>query len=147
MGRRESNPGGVTLILSGPTAVHDATQAAQEFGLTAGLGDSDRSRLSILVEELVTNLYEHGGVMPDALVELGLFNADDGINLTLIDPGQPFDPRSAPDNPAAVDRGGGAGLRLVNAWASITDYRTTPGRNVMQLTLPVQTGSRSEPSP
>nr|WP_232307140.1 ATP-binding protein [Sphingomonas sp. Y57] len=112
--------------------------AVHGFCAEAGLDGSDVARLAIIVEELVTNLIEHGGAGAAEAIELSLAWRDEGaVALVLSDGGGAFDPREAPHDVAIPDRGGGAGLNLVRAWASILDYRSEGGRNRMELSIPV----------
>jgi len=133
---RESIPVPLQLRLSGPTAVHDATAAARDFAEAGGLDEADASRLAVVVEELVTNLYDHGGLgeEDEFFVELSLTEVD--LRLVITDPGQPFDPGGA-DNGDLPQRGGGAGLKLVRAWASQIRYQSAKGRNQLVVHLPV----------
>ena len=136
MGQRESNPGEVRLSLSGPGAIHDATRAARAYAASAGLDETDAAHLCIIVEELVTNLYDHGGVGAADVVELALAATAVGIRLTLTDPGERFDPRLAGSETPIPARGGGAGLKLLRSWASSIDYRLVDGRNRLTVNLP-----------
>jgi anti-sigma regulatory factor (Ser/Thr protein kinase) len=123
------------LELSGPSAVHDATIAARGFADGGGAGPDDVARIAIIVEELVNNLYDHAelGVTDVFTIELSLTPAE--ISLVLIDPGRSFDPRNAALDEVIPRRGGGAGLRLVRAWASSMEYQSAPGRNRLSLRI------------
>lgn len=103
------------------------------------LADDELARLSIIIEELVANLYEHGGVTAEQQVELRLASEPGGIRITILDPGTPFDPRSAPTPRARPERGGGAGIDMVSAWAEYVDYQVTDKGNRLELLLPVAT--------
>lgn len=142
MTRRESNPGEIRLRLSGPSAVHDATRAAQAFAISADLDHIDRSHLCIIVEELVTNLYDHGELEDDDVVELGLSSTAQGVSLILIDPGKQFDPRFAAIDAPVPDRGGGAGLKLVRSWARLIEYHVADGRNRLAMVIPRHASSK-----
>lgn len=94
------------------------------------------SRLCIVVEELVANLYDHGGVTEQDEVELAIAGRPGGIHVSIVDPGMPFDPWSAsPADEGGTDRGG-AGLRLVRAWGELISYRSSGGVNRLELLLP-----------
>ena len=136
MGQRESNPDEVRLSLSGPGAVHDATRTAQAYAASAGLDETDAAHLCIIVEELVTNLYDHGGLAAADVVELALAATANGTRLTLTDPGERFDPRLADSETPTPDRGGGGGLKLLRCWASEIDYQLVDGRNRLTVILP-----------
>lgn len=134
VGARESGSLSATFQLSGAGAVHAATQAAHRFGADHDLAEADIARVAIVIEELVTNLFEHGGVGA-GIVEIGLSRADDAVTIVIVDPGAPFDPRTAEVPEAPLERGGGTGIGLVRAWADIVDYRSADGRNRIELRM------------
>ena len=117
--------------------MHQANLAARNFGDRAGIDEGDRSRLAIVVEELVTNLFDHGGLTDEDVFEIELSAADAHIRLVLIDPGRAFDPRLVPDDDAIPSRGGGDGLKLVRTWASEIDYQIVGPHNRLAVALPV----------
>src|SRR6187455_905380 len=69
---RESNSDRLVLLLSGSGAATEASTAARTFGEAQWLADDELARLCIIIEELVANLYDHGGVTKDHEVELQL---------------------------------------------------------------------------
>ena len=135
MGAGESNPAAKRLSLTGPDAIHEATAAARDFAAAIAMACSDAARLAILVEELVTNLYDHGGLGMEELVEIEFTSASGEVILVVTDCGMPFDPSTGRE-PVIPARGGGAGLALVKAWASRTDYEWVAGQNRLTVTLP-----------
>ena len=118
--------------LSGAAA---AVAASRDFAERHGLARDDSVRLCIVLEELVTNIFEHGGVPVGEDAELLLEAEVDGIRILLTDGGAPFDPRTAPPEPVHKERGGGAGIQIVRNWADIVDYRRVDGRNQLELKL------------
>ena len=139
MATRESIPAPLQVSLAGPTAVHDATTAARAFAEEGGVADADVARLAVVVEELVTNFYDHGEISheDEIFVELSLTEVD--LRLVITDSGRPFDPGKA-DNGDLPERGGGAGLKLVRAWASHIRYQSADGSNQLVVHLPVHRG-------
>ena len=135
MGAGESKSRAVTI--GGEDAVHEATVAARSFATDAALAGDDAARLCIVVEELVTNLYEHGGVTGGDRVGLTLAREAGGIMIVLTDPGSFFDPRTTGDG-AVPDRGGGAGVNLARAWTTILAYGSIGGVNELRLLLPLR---------
>lgn len=109
--------------------MHEATSAARAFADGAGINAADSARLAILVEELVTNLYDHGGLNAGDVFAIELSTTATEINVVLIDSGRAFDPTLPALDPTIPERGGGAGLKLVRAWASQIDYQTIDGQN------------------
>ena len=138
MGARESSPGQLHCTVAGPRAVADATTAARAFAADQGIADSDVSRLCVVVEELVANLYDHGGVTGGDRVDLSLFRASEGIRILLGDTGRPFDPRTATSSRTRPARGGGAGIAIVKAWTRFVDYTVHPGGNRLELFMPIE---------
>ena len=121
--------------MAGPTALGDAIASTRRFGLELELKARDLARLCIVVEELITNLCEHGVCETEREITLELFRHPCGLNLVFEDNGAPFDPRtaSAPDD--LPHRGGGAGLRLVRAWSEIVGYESGDDGNRLELLL------------
>ena len=107
----------------------------------AGIPQPDTARLAIVVEELVANLYDHGGLSDDDAVEIELSAGPDAISLLLTAPGPPFHPRQSQADDEVPERGGGAGLKLVQAWSLSIDHEHFEGRNRWTVMLPF--GSRS----
>jgi serine/threonine-protein kinase RsbW len=122
--------------LRGPDSVHLAVMMVHEFCAAHALQPDCRARLAIVVEELMMNLVDHGGLGTDDVVEIGLQREHEAVHMLMIDHGTPFDPRRAAGDAPIPDRGGGAGLAFVNAWTEIVDYRTSDGANRLELRLP-----------
>lgn len=137
MSARESDLDRLSRRVRGKDAVIQASEAAREFGQAQWLGEDELARLCIVVEELVANLYDHGGVAEADEVELSLSSEPDGIGVILVDPGVPFDPWEAPQPIVMPERGGGAGIGIVRAWAQLVDYRVTEQGNRLELLLPL----------
>ena len=136
MSTRESIPEPLRLAFAGRSAIEDATLAARDFAQNSGIEEANASRLAIVVEELVANLYDHGGLKTDDQIVLELSLTESEILLTLGDPGMPFDLRLADLDQPAKAGSGGAGLRLVTTWATHAEYQTSGGQNLLSLRLP-----------
>jgi serine/threonine-protein kinase RsbW len=80
---------------------------------------------------------DHAGLAEGAAIEMTLVLDAGTIRLTLIDPAPPFDPRLmlAPDA-LPPERGGGAGLAMLRAWAQVERYDRDGDRNILVLSLP-----------
>jgi anti-sigma regulatory factor (Ser/Thr protein kinase) len=135
MSARESYPERISHALQGGGAIGDAVAAARGFGEAHQLAKAAIARLCIIVEELVANLYDHGG-QPDAQ-PIGLsLSAEPGvIRVIITDQAAPFDLRGAISGRS--ERGAGAGLDLVRAWAQIVGYDVTDQGNRLELLLPL----------
>jgi serine/threonine-protein kinase RsbW len=136
MSPRESYSDGMTCQLGGHDVVSQASQAAREFAETQGLSSDDSARICVVIEELIANLIDHGGLTEQDTVELSLGNEAEGIRVVIADHGKPFDPWSAPPNHEQPERGGGVGIEIVRAWAIFIDYAVTAEGNRLELLLP-----------
>ena len=141
MGRRDSIPAPLRYVLSGPGALKLGMEPVHRFAAAARLSQADSARLAVVVEELANNLYEHGGVEEGDRCEIELVCRPGELELKLTDPGRPFDPRGHDGDGDIPDRGGGAGLNLVRAWASEIDYASSGGMNRLTVHLPIRTES------
>ncbi len=137
MNTRESGEDRTTCRISGTTAVTQASDAARAFAEAQWLGEDEVARLCIIIEELVANLYDHGGVSREEEVILSLASEPKGLAISIVDPGTPFDPRQPRGKTAQPDRGGGAGIDIIRSWALITSYEVTDEGNRLELFLPL----------
>lgn len=138
MSRRESNSKPVTCVLSGRNAVGEAARAARLFGEAQQLTADECARVCVIIEELIANLHDHGGLTEKDRVELTLASEPAAIRIVITDRAKPFDPRSARPQTPRPERGGGAGIDLVRAWAQFVDYTVTPDSNRLELLLPIR---------
>ena len=137
MSRRESNSDRVECQLQGSKAVRDALGAARRFGEAQQLSEDELARLCIIIEELIANLYDHGGLKEEDKVEMRIGREPDGIRIIIADPGKPFDPRSVAPRRERPERGGGAGIDIIRSWAQFVDYSATQDGNRLELMLPI----------
>lgn len=135
MGSRDSKSPSVTIGCNGVDAVSRMVAGAQDFAVQCRLDSGHAARLAIMIEELVTNLVEHGGIGEHGVIELVLSQEDGVIAIALSDTGEAFDMRSAKAGETIPERGGGAGIDLVRAWADIVDYQSTNGENRLILKM------------
>ena len=128
----------MTCRLQGRNAVSEASAKARAFGNAQWLTEDELARLCIVVEEWIANLYDHGGLSETDEVELSLVTEPDGIRIAVVDPGPPFDPREIPAKVERPERGGGAGIGIMRAWAQFVSYEATAKGNRLELLLPLR---------
>ncbi|MCL6698330.1 ATP-binding protein [Sphingomonas sp. NSE70-1] len=138
MSPRESNSDHLSRSLSGDRAIIEATEAAREFGESQWLNDDELARLCVVVEELVANLYDHGGLSAKDEVALDFQVEPEGIRVCISDTGAAFDPWQAPRKAGAPERGGNVGIDIVREWASYISYSPSPDGNRLEFLLPVR---------
>ena len=119
--------------LAGDLTLGDALRLSLAAVAQLELEAVGRRRLSIIVEELLANLIEHGGWNPASEAILRVEQDSGRLRLILEDNCLAFDPRLADLTQPIPLRGGGAGLALVRAWADDLTYQ--PGPPVNRLAL------------
>lgn len=121
-------------------AVGAATEAAEEFIQNRDLPPAVGFQLSMVLDELVSNIVKYGyppGEAESADIILTLWREEADVWIELSDDGSPFDPfsRAAPDTDLAPeDRPiGGLGIHLVRHTVDVFAYRHEGGRNIVTL--------------
>lgn len=113
----------------------EALALVRQFLAKLDNAEAYRAKLSIVVEELVLNIVEHGATPAWSAIDLTLSREAGGVAVTLCDKGKAFDPREAKIPDAVPERGGGAGLALVRAWAEVRSYDRVDGVNRLELLI------------
>jgi len=136
MVRRKFKPLSCDLDQDGPESVHRAVTLAQLFSTTNGLNEVQAAKLAILIEEAVTNLYDHGAIGSGFCGRVDLGGDDGGLLVIVCDSGEPFDLRDV----AGIDmpnpeRGGGVGLAMIRAWADVVGYSREGAMNRLELRM------------
>lgn len=138
MASGESELHRMTRRFKGPRAIIDACESAREFGASQWLDEDELARLCILIEEWIANLYDHSGLSPEEEVSLAIECEPTGLRITIDDRGTPFDPRELPAQIERLDRGGGAGIGIMRAWAEFCRYEVTTEGNRLEMLMPVR---------
>lgn len=121
----------------------------QDFVTRCGLPDRSAFALDMVLTEAVTNVMDYS-CRPDAMgeIELGCVLLDGYISVEVSDYGPPYDPtaRSLVALPRTLDeaRPGGLGGHLIRQYTSGMHYRRENERNILSLTLPVDTAPASQ---
>ncbi len=110
-----------------------------EFGDAAGLSAKDLFALQIVVEELVTNVVDYGGVPAGQHAARVDLEARDGIlTIVITDRGKEYNPleREDPDVtlPAEERPIGGLGVHFCKKLTDAQSYARVDGQNVLTLT-------------
>ena len=112
---------------------------ADAFAHGCGLPDDERVRLLLILEELFTNVVEHGYAPGSATgnVSVALGLRDGRLTIDFVDDGQPFDPLAlaAPDLdvPSQERPIGGLGVHIVRSLVDDARYRRAGRRNRLLL--------------
>ena len=110
----------------------------EAFGVEAGLLPDVTFRLTLALDEIVSNVIRHAfddGAQHPIEVRLDVTNGM--VTATVKDDGVPFDPREAPapalDAPLEQRQAGGLGMHLVRSTMDEIEYRRDGGRNVLTV--------------
>jgi serine/threonine-protein kinase RsbW len=121
-----------------PLEISDMTEQAGVFLERAGVDTRATHHVTMILEELLTNLATHGGVA-DERANVSISIETGSVLVEITDAGPPFDPRSTPDpdtSAPAEDRViGGLGLFLMRKLASNVNYVRDKGRNRTAFTI------------
>lgn len=109
-----------------------------DFAQKAGLSDKDLFALQIIVEELVTNVIDYGGIPAgEHAVRVDLSAEDGELVIAIIDRGREYNPllREAPDVtlPAEQRPIGGLGVHFCKKLTDSQEYERRDGCNVLIL--------------
>jgi anti-sigma regulatory factor (Ser/Thr protein kinase) len=116
----------------------------EAFGAEAGLPPDVTFRLTLALDEAVSNVIRHGFTDgAEHRIAVTARVADGMVTATVEDDGIPFDPRDAPvpdlDAPIEQRAPGGLGVHLLKATMDDVQYRRAGDRNV----LTIRTGMQS----
>jgi sigma-B regulation protein RsbU (phosphoserine phosphatase) len=126
-------------VQAGSAAVQRVEAFVAAFAEQHRIDPGDRNRVTVLLEELVTNLYKHGLVEGSGgcTAEIALSLEQDRLSIEFSDNGKPFDPLAQPlpdlDLPAESRLPGKLGLHLLRAFVDEASYRRKGDRNVLQM--------------
>lgn len=110
-----------------------------EFATAAGLSDKDLFALQIVVEELLTNVVDYGGVPAGEHAARVNLEAENGtLTIVITDRGAEYNPllREDPDVtlPAEERPIGGLGVHFCKKLTDAQSYARVDGENVLTLT-------------
>ena len=113
--------------------------AVESFGTHAGLSPDLTYRLTLSLDEIVSNVIRHGySDTNDHVVEVRLSIRDGVVTSVIEDDGHPYDPRESPEPDLSMpveQRGpGGLGIFLVRQMMDSIDYARRDGRNILTVT-------------
>jgi len=108
-------------------------------GTHAGLSADLTYRLTLSLDEIVSNVIRHGySDTNDHVVEVRLSVHDGVVTSVIEDDGHPYDPRESPEPDLSMpveQRGpGGLGIFLVRQMMDSIDYARRDGRNILTVT-------------
>jgi anti-sigma regulatory factor (Ser/Thr protein kinase) len=125
-------------FISDRTELEKLESFTADFALKAGLSDKDLFALQIVVEELVTNVIDYGGVPAGEHAVRVDLSADNGeLLIRIADRGKEYNPllREDPDVtlPAEQRPIGGLGVHFCKKLTDAQSYERRDGCNVLKL--------------
>ena len=133
----EADAEAVARLPADASAIGRALRLARGFAAGAGLEADATGRLSVVVEEWVANVVEHGQAPAGARIYLRLRLVRGVVRLSVSDAGRAFDPRKAVFDGPDPESGGGAGLALIAGLCRIAGYARRGGRNRLLMEIPL----------
>ena len=131
-------------FLARTASLTDVAAFIDDFGSRHGLDPGLALKLTLVLEELVTNTIEHGfGGGSDAPIRIALTSTNDhSVSIDFADTAPPFDPlahsaltTAAVGDPFDARPVGGLGIHLIGQLASTARYARDGERNRLWLTL------------
>jgi anti-sigma regulatory factor (Ser/Thr protein kinase) len=115
----------------------------EAFGAEAGLPPDVTFRLTLALDEIVSNVLRHGFVDgADHRISVSVRVEGGMVTAIVEDDGIPFDPHDAPapklDAPIGERTPGGLGVHLVKTTMDDVQYRRDGHRNVLTVTIGMQ---------
>ncbi len=109
--------------------------AVGELGLACGLPEKDCRGVILAVDEALANIIRHAyHGDADRQIELNCRARTDRLEFTLLDQGNPPDPRRLAPNPPNDEALGGRGVYIIKTIMDEVSYERLPGGNQVRLT-------------
>ena len=128
-----------TLTLASGDDPGRLAAAVEAYAEDVDLPMSQAFTLDLVLEEIVTNIINHGAAPGGATVEIAIHRDGNALKGTVRDNAAPFDPLARPpvDVTASVeDREiGGLGIHLVREMTEALGYTYADGHNVLTFTI------------
>lgn len=135
-------PKAITIHLQGEDDRFDAhADQVRAFALENGMSQKVAFKITLTLDELVTNALEHGQI-PDGEhdVKVSLHFTDSEVVITYSDNGKAFNPLDAPPPELDLPIGerqqqvGGMGIHIIKHCMDQVEYSRIKGRNTLTLT-------------
>lgn len=108
------------------------------------IGKKDRLQLNLILDELITNIIDHGGGCSKCPIEVKIEKTKTHYKVKLSDGGPPFDPtqETEPDTtiPMAQRQCGGLGILFVKKFSDFCSYERKNDKNIFYFSK-THTGS------
>ncbi len=138
------------LLVSSYAELDRLSRIVECFGRSRQLPRKAVFAMNLALDELFTNLVEHGckdGGEHTARISL---SCDAGmVTIDMEDDGSPFNPLGAPepDCSSSSPRAGGYGIHLVRSLSETIEYRRCGGRNILRLRQRIYDEQEAPPGP
>lgn len=117
-------------------------KAIASFGARLGWTPTLVHRVTLVLEELVSNIVMHGRrteTQRTPEIDIAIEQTEAAVKIAVSDDGKGFDPVDGAPPPPAIDSKeievGGLGLQIVRGYAQTMAYARRQGRNRLELTV------------
>jgi len=101
------------------------------------LSSKTTMELNLILDELISNIVEHGDVEKDSEIDIKLTKKKAVITLVIMDDGPPFDPTVTPAVDIALPlekrKCGGLGIHLIRKFSDKCKYTRVDNKNILTL--------------
>lgn len=119
--------------------IEKVNSTLNEYFLKLSIGDYDRKKLLIVVDEILSNVIYYGYEDEEEhIISLQLVPSEKGIALEFTDDGKYFDPLDFLQHHPIVtqdEKAGGLGLNLISKLMNHMDYQRKDNKNVFMIQL------------
>jgi len=102
-----------------------------------GIAKKTAVHINLVLDELVTNIIEHGDRDNEHIIEITLTKTDSEFSIVIADDGPPFDPthHKPPDTTLPIEKRqcGGLGIHLVRKLCNNCSYVRSQNKNILTL--------------
>lgn len=119
--------------------LHDMLQFIRDHVKTAGFTGMLETQIELALEEALVNIIKHGYQTYSGNIQIQCFTIPQGIKVTLIDQGIPFNPcltakKDKEEGANDLHTIGGFGVYLILTIIDQVDYQFEKGCNILHLT-------------
>ncbi|MCP3889080.1 MAG: ATP-binding protein [Desulfobulbaceae bacterium] len=102
-----------------------------------GISQKDAIHINLILDELVTNIIEHGGSSTEKKIKISFTRMNEKLTIEVADTGPPFDPTRCTEVdttlPLEKRQCGGLGIHIVRKLCSCSSYTRLKGKNIFTL--------------
>lgn len=124
-------------ILKDRDGLTTLSKQLETISKTWGIDHKDLLQLNLILDELISNIIEHGGGCSKCPIEIRLEKTDSQLKAQLSDGGPPFDPTKGKTTDVTLPMGerkcGGLGILFVRKFSDCCSYQRKDDKNIFKF--------------